>query len=88
MNAGKPIFMEKPVATDVPGVRRILAAAKKVKENKLNVVVGIQRHYQDSYLTAMDQLKHDKIGKIVSGQVYWNNGGVWVCERTTRASGT
>ncbi len=81
VNAGKHIFMEKPVATDVPGVRRVLAAAKKAKENKLNVVVGLQRHYQDSYLAAMDQLKQDKIGKIVSGQVYWNSGGVWVRER-------
>ena len=81
VNAGKHIFMEKPVATDVPGVRRVLAAAKKAKENKLNVVVGLQRHYQDSYLIAMDQLKQDKIGKIVSGQVYWNSGGVWVRER-------
>ena len=48
---------------------------------KLNVVVGLQRHYQDSYLAAMDQLKQDKIGQIVSGQVYWNSAGVWVRER-------
>ncbi|MRI00080.1 dehydrogenase [Kriegella sp. EG-1] len=81
VNNGKHVFMEKPVATDVPGVRKVLAAAKKAKENKLNVVVGLQRHYQDSYLAAIDQLKQDKIGKIVSGQVYWNSAGVWVRER-------
>jgi len=78
---GKHVFMEKPVATDVPGVRKVLAAAKLAKEKKLNVVVGLQRHYQDSYLAALDQLKQDKIGKIVSGQVYWNSAGVWVRER-------
>ncbi|MEM9142234.1 MAG: Gfo/Idh/MocA family oxidoreductase [Bacteroidota bacterium] len=78
---GKHVFMEKPVATDVPGVRKVLAAAKKAKENKLNVVVGLQRHYQDNYLAAIDQLEKDAIGKIVSGQVYWNSGGVWVRER-------
>ncbi|QCW99589.1 Gfo/Idh/MocA family oxidoreductase [Aggregatimonas sangjinii] len=78
---GKHVFMEKPVATDMPGVRKVLAAAEKAKANKLNVVVGLQRHYQDSYLAAMEQLKQDKIGKIVSGQVYWNSGGVWVRER-------
>lgn len=81
VNNGKHVFMEKPVATDMPGVRKVLAAAKKAKENKLNVVVGLQRHYQTSYLAAMDQLKQDKIGKIVSGQVYWNSSGVWVRER-------
>ncbi len=81
VNHGKHVFMEKPLATDVPGVRRVLAAAEKAKSNNLNVVVGLQRHYQDSYLAAVDQLKQDKIGKIVSGQVYWNSGGVWVRER-------
>jgi len=81
INNGKHVFMEKPVATDVPGVRKVLAAAKTAKEKNLNVVVGLQRHYQDSYLAAIDQLKQDKIGKIVSGQVYWNSAGVWVRER-------
>ncbi|MGF1558004.1 MAG: Gfo/Idh/MocA family protein [Flavobacteriaceae bacterium] len=78
---GKHVFMEKPVATDVPGVRKVLAAAQMAKDKKLNVVVGLQRHYQDNYLAAIDQLKKDQIGKIVSGQVYWNSGGVWVRER-------
>ena len=86
VNNGKHVFMEKPVATDVPGVRKVLAAAKKAKENKLNVVVGLQRHYQDSYLSAIDQIKKDAIGKIVSGQVYWNSGGVWVRERQPQQS--
>lgn len=81
INNDKHVFMEKPVATDVPGVRKVLAAAKMAKEKKLNVVVGLQRHYQDSYLAAMDHLKKDAIGSIVSGQVYWNSGGVWVRER-------
>ncbi|MGB6153892.1 MAG: Gfo/Idh/MocA family oxidoreductase [Pricia sp.] len=81
VNNGKHVFMEKPVAVDAPGVRKVLAAAKKAKENKLNVVVGLQRHYQDNYLAAIEQLKKDSIGKIVSGQVYWNSGGVWTRER-------
>ena len=33
--------MEKPVATDATGVRRVLESAKEAKENKLNVVVGL-----------------------------------------------
>jgi predicted dehydrogenase len=81
INNGKHVFMEKPVATDVPGVRKVLAAAQMAKDKKLNVVVGLQRHYQDSYLAAIDQLKKDAIGKIVSGQVYWDGAGVWVRER-------
>ena len=45
----KQIFMEKPVATDPAGIQRVLAAAQVAKQKKLNVVVGLQRHYQNSY---------------------------------------
>ena len=81
VNNGKHVFMEKPVATDATGVRRVLESAKKAKENKLNVVVGLQRHYQNKYLNLYDKVSSDQIGKIVSGQVYWNDGGVWVNTR-------
>src|SRR5690625_8034747 len=49
VNAGKHVFMEKPVATDIPGVKRIMEAAKVAKQKRLNVVVGLQRHYQNNY---------------------------------------
>lgn len=81
VNTGKHIFMEKPVATDVPGIQKVLASAKVAKEKKLNVVVGLQRHYQNNYIEMAKQIKEGKIGKIVSGQVYWNSSGVWVRER-------
>src|SRR5690554_4811601 len=81
VNTGKHVFMEKPVATDVPGVRKVLAAAKVARDKKLNVVVGLQRHYQDNYLIGLKHIKDNAIGKIVSGQVYWNSSGVWVRER-------
>ncbi len=81
VRAGKHIFMEKPVAVDVPGVRRVLAAAEEAKRRKLNVVVGLQRHYQASYREGMKRIQDGAIGDIVSGQVYWNSGGVWVHPR-------
>ncbi len=81
VNAGKHVFMEKPVATDVPGIRKVLEAAKVAKENKLNVVVGLQRHYQNSYLEMEKKVQEKAIGKITSGQVYWNSSGVWVKPR-------
>lgn len=76
---GKHIFMEKPVATDPAGVQRVLAAAKIAKQKKLNVVVGLQRHYQDSYRALF--AKKDLIGDITSMQAWWNNDGVWTRPR-------
>ena len=77
----KHVFMEKPVATDPAGVRKVLAAAKLAKQKKLNVVVGLQRHYEKKYNKLFDQVKSGAIGKIVSGQIYWNGAGVWVRPR-------
>lgn len=76
---GKHVFMEKPVATDTEGVKRVLAVAEEAKRKKLNVVVGLQRHYQNSY-RALYKNKN-LIGDITSAQVWWNNDGVWVRER-------
>ena len=73
----KHVFMEKPVATDAPGIRKVLAVAEEAKRKKLNVVVGLQRHYQRNYREAMNRIHDGKIGDIVGGSVYWVSGGVW-----------
>ncbi|RYG06405.1 MAG: Gfo/Idh/MocA family oxidoreductase [Chitinophagaceae bacterium] len=76
---GKHIFMEKPVATDPAGVQKVLEAAKIAKQKKLNVVVGLQRHYQNSYRELFK--RKEMIGDILSAQAWWNNDGVWVRKR-------
>jgi predicted dehydrogenase len=78
INAGKNVFMEKPVAVDSPGVRKVQEMAKIADEKNLKVVVGLQRRYQNCYIEALKQVKEKGIiGDIVSGQVYWNGGGIW-----------
>ena len=79
----KQVFMEKPLATDVVGIKKILEVGKKAELKKLNVIVGLQRHYQRNYLQVKEMLDRNKIGRIISGQVYWNSGGVWVRPRKT-----
>lgn len=81
VKAGKHVFMEKPLAVDAPGVRKILAAAEIAKQKKLNVVVGLQRHYQKKYQRWVDMLHNGAIGDIIASRVYWNGGGVWVRDR-------
>jgi predicted dehydrogenase len=75
----KHVFMEKPVATDPAGIQRVLEAGKIAKQKKLNVVVGLQRHYQNSYLELYK--RKELIGDITSAQAWWNNDGVWVNPR-------
>ena len=78
---GKHVFLEKPVATDANGIRRVLAAAEMAKSKKLNVVAGLQRRYQSSYIETVKRIQDGAIGDITGGQVYWNDGGVWVKPR-------
>ncbi|HMS15293.1 MAG TPA: Gfo/Idh/MocA family oxidoreductase [Planctomycetota bacterium] len=75
--AGKHVFMEKPVAVDGYGVRTVLAAALEAKAKKLNVVVGLQRHYQNGYRAAMEHIHSGRIGMIVAARAYWNMGALW-----------
>ncbi|MDX1741217.1 MAG: Gfo/Idh/MocA family oxidoreductase, partial [Rhodothermales bacterium] len=81
IEAGKHVFMEKPVATDAPGVRQVLATAEKAKAAKLNVVVGLQRRYQREYVEWVQRIHDGMIGDVVSARVYWNGEGVWVNPR-------
>ncbi len=79
--AGKHVFMEKPVATDAVGVRRVLAANEIAKQKGLAVAVGLQRHHEPRYIETIQRIWDGAIGDIVATRVYWNGGGVWVRSR-------
>lgn len=79
---GKHVFMEKPVAVDGPGIRKVIEAAKVADQKNLKVVCGLQRRYQKSYLETLAKVKEGMIGDIISSQVYWVSGGVWTRPRS------
>ena len=83
---GKHVFMEKPVAVDGPGIRKVIEAAKVADQKKLKVVCGLQRRYQTSYLETLKMIEDGAIGDFVSSQVYWVSGGVWVRDRKPEMS--
>ncbi|MBP7951350.1 MAG: Gfo/Idh/MocA family oxidoreductase [Verrucomicrobiales bacterium] len=81
IDAGKHVFSEKPTCVDAVGAKIYHEAAKVADQKNLKVVVGLQRHYQNVYLATLEKVREGLIGQILSGQVYWNNPGVWVNER-------
>ena len=81
VNAGVHCFMEKPVAVDAPGVRRVLDAGEIAAQKNLAVAVGLQRRHEQRYKETMSRLHDGAIGDIVLGRAYWNSGGVWVRPR-------
>ena len=82
IEAGKHVFAEKGVAVDAPGVRLMIAAAKKAEEKKLTIVCGTQRRHQRGYLLQAKALTDGVISPIIGGEVYWNSAVPWVRERT------
>jgi myo-inositol 2-dehydrogenase / D-chiro-inositol 1-dehydrogenase len=73
----KHVFMEKPVAVDAPGVRRVLAAAEASKAKNLKVGVGLQRHHDPGYIETVKRLQDGAIGDLDLLRVYWCDSGVW-----------
>lgn len=81
VEAGKHVFMEKPVAVDAPGVRKVIAAGELATQKNLGVVAGTQRRHQKSYVETMKRIHDGVIGHIIGGQCYWNQGGLWMHPR-------
>ncbi|ACB76256.1 Gfo/Idh/MocA family protein [Opitutus terrae] len=79
--AGKHCFIEKPVAVDPPGARRILAAGESARTKGLSVVAGAQRHYMANYLRNAHAVHAGAIGRITGGTVMWNQPQLWFKER-------
>jgi myo-inositol 2-dehydrogenase/D-chiro-inositol 1-dehydrogenase len=78
VEAGKNVFMEKPVAVDGVGCRVLYAAAEQAKAKNLKVAAGTQRRHQAGYIETIKRLKDGAIGDIVTLRAYWVNGGpIW-----------
>jgi predicted dehydrogenase len=79
--AGKHVFMEKPCCIDAPGFRSLMESNKTADEKNLKVVVGLQRHYQASYIEGIKKIHDGAIGDLVLLRAYWNGGEPWFRNR-------
>jgi myo-inositol 2-dehydrogenase / D-chiro-inositol 1-dehydrogenase len=86
VNAGKHVFMEKPVAVDPTGIRSVLASTDLAMQKGLAIVAGTQRRHDPKYIETMKRIHDGAIGEILGGQVYWNQGGLWRAERKPEMS--
>ncbi len=76
VEAGKHIFCEKPVATDAPGVRMVLEAARKAKEKGQSVVAGFCWRKSASRVAAMQRVLDGAIGDIIHYHATYYTGPV------------
>src|SRR5690554_5249843 len=68
VNARKHIFMEKPIAVDPAGVRKVLAAVKRAESLNLNIMSGTIRRSQKDYMETRRRVLNGDIGDITGAQ--------------------
>ncbi len=68
VEAGKHVFIEKPVAVDPPGVRSVMKSAEIAKEKGLTIVAGTQMRRLKSNLETIRRLHEGAIGEFTGGQ--------------------
>lgn len=81
IDAGKNVFMEKPAAVDVPGVKIVMEAGQLAKQKGLGIAAGTQRRHSPNYVETIKRIHDGAIGDIVFAKCYWNGGQIWVIDR-------
>jgi len=74
---GKHLFVEKPVATDPAGVRRIWAACEAARAKDLSLVSGLCYRYQFAKRATVRLIHEGLIGRVRTLQCSYNTGGLW-----------
>lgn len=80
VNANKHIFCEKPVAVDIPGLKRIMESVKLSKERNLNLVSGFCFRYSFPNREVMRRVQQGAIGDIKSITTFRYGGELTIQE--------
>ena len=71
VDAGKHVFLAKPVAVDVPGCRSILDSGKRAAAKNRSFWVDFQSRAQPVFQEVVARIRRGDIGKPVLAQVYY-----------------
>jgi myo-inositol 2-dehydrogenase / D-chiro-inositol 1-dehydrogenase len=74
VEAGKHVYLAKPIAVDVPGCLSIEASGKKASEKKLVYLIDFQTRADEHYREAAKRIHRGDIGKLVCGDAKYPCG--------------
>ncbi len=86
VEAGKHVFLEKPLAADVAGVLQTIETAELAKATGLSVHVGFQRRYDLRYQDVIARIGEGAIGTPVFARAFCNAGSMRPPVRMARES--
>jgi predicted dehydrogenase len=77
VEAGKHVFLAKPIAVDAPGCMSIAESGKKATKNKLAFLVDFQTRACELYREALRRVRAGDLGSLVMGEAHypWAGGG-------------
>ncbi len=76
IEAGKHVFMEKPVAVDPVGVRSVIASSELADQKGLTIVAGTQMRRISHLVEAVKRVRDGVLGEILGGQCFRLGGGM------------
>src|SRR6266567_2848914 len=68
--AGKHVYLEKPVAVDVPGALKVIEIGKRA-EGKLSLDVGFQIRDCPPFVEMVQRIHNGALGKIICGESHY-----------------
>ena len=77
VEAGKHVYLAKPIAVDVPGCLTVAESGKKATAKKLCFQVDFQTRANKLYQDAVKAVHDGEIGKIVSVEANYQCGATW-----------
>ena len=77
VDARKHLFMEKPVAVDVPGVQAVMATADRATSLGLSIMTGTQLRRELPRMEVYKRVRDGAIGDIRSVRAIRNQGALW-----------
>jgi myo-inositol 2-dehydrogenase / D-chiro-inositol 1-dehydrogenase len=77
VDAGKHVYLAKPIAVDVPGCMAIADAGKRATAKKLVFLVDFQTRANEFYREAVRRVRQGDLGPLIMGEAHypWRGGG-------------
>ncbi len=84
VEAGKHVFVEKPIAVDPAGVRSFIETSERARAKGLTVVAGTQMRRARHIMAAMERIHNGDIGEVLGGQCVRCGGAMLNWRRAER----
>lgn len=81
VEAGKHVFVEKPVAVDATGVRSVIESGEIAKRKGLTIGAGTMRRRENGSRETIKRIHDGAIGEVIACEAIWSGGELWSVDR-------